>query len=266
MKFSIVFASLFCLLLSAYGSPKLRIAQDGPRRIFIHRAAEYTITVSNIGDGVAKDLVLLDCLPPELEYLSAEPSPNAFIPAHDHELATIVWNLDDIHPNQDSVVIKLRLRPNIITACRNIRNIVQVRSNSLELAQSLESYYDITILGTPIYTPNFYDTEDPVEVGKQTIYIIVLRNEGSKPYTKIHLKIKVDDKMKFVSGQGPSSYEVEENWVIFGEVPSLLPAETLTYKIVCCAIKEGFAKHLAIFRYAEFDKDIISEESTTVYK
>jgi len=252
-------------LVTTVVSPDLKLTKDGSSRVIVNKPAEYTITVTNDGDAVAKDMVLTDLLPPELEYLSAEPPHTTFKAARENEPATVTWKLGDIQPKQTPIVVKLKVRANTIARCRNT---AKLRSDSPELPaiQPLEAYCDTTIQGVPAMHINTYDTEDPVEVGKQTIYVIETRNEGTSPCTNIVMKSRLDDEMEFVSAQGPTSYRVEGNLIIFDEVPILPPTEKLTYKVVCRAVKEGSAKHAALLSYKQFDKEIISEEGTNVYK
>ncbi len=268
MQKILVFAFSFCLLVNLYAGknidPPFILTQDGPTRLIINKPAEYTITVTNTGDTVAKEMVLINFLPSIFQYLSAEPLPTTVQPASQEELATVTWNLGDILPNQ-SIIIKLRVRPQ---GSGIVRYLTRLYSNSIEspFMQPLEVFEEIVVYkGIPAIHINTYDTEDPVEVGKQTIYVVEIRNEGTAPCTHILLKSKAPKGMEFVSAY-PSPYKIDGDLVIFEVVPSLLPGVTLTYKITYRALQEGSAKHTAILHYREFDKDISTEEGTIIYK
>ncbi len=200
----------------------------------------------------------------ELEFTSADPMPAMFKPATMNELAVATWKLGTIAPKQ-TIIIKLKARANTIARCRNT---VKLRSDSEELPriQPLEAFFDTNIHGVPAMHINTYDTEDPVEIGKQTIYVIETRNEGTSPCSEVVMISHLDDEFEFVRAEGPTPFRVEGNDVIFEAVPVLQPAEKLTYKVTGRAIKAGSAKHKATLKYKEFDKPIMSEEGTNVYQ
>ncbi len=115
-----------------------------------------------------------------------------------------------------------------------------------------------------------YDTEDPVEVGKQTIYFVETRNEGTSAVTNVQLTNNIPEEMEFVSAAGPTEYEVNGRVVTFKPYASLPPGEKLVYKIVCKAVSlgdaKGSAKNRAILKHDEFEHEIIDEEGTSVYE
>ena len=118
------------------------------------------------------------------------------------------------------------------------------------------------------YYISTYDTDDPIEVGQQTTYVVTARNEGTSVVTNVTLQNIIPQEMAFVKAEGPLDYvfDSSKREVNFESFPILQPGEKLTYKIVCKAVKEGSAKNTAKIRYAEFDKPIIDEEGTSVYK
>lgn len=245
-------------------APNMKLTKDGPSRVILNKPVEYTITVSNTGDAVAYDMVVIDTLPGELEFMSAVPEPNNFKNAADQQLATATWKLGDIQPEQ-TITITLKVRAISIARCRNTAKLFS-NSSELPIISPLEAYVDTTIQGVPAMHINTYDTEDPVEIGKQTIYVIETRNEGTSACTNIQMESLIDEEMEFVSAQGPVPFKVNGNTITFDPVPILQPAEKLTYKVTARAIKEGSAKHKATLRYAEFDKPIMNEEGTNCYK
>ena len=244
-------------------APDLKLTKTGSLRVFLNKTAAYTIKIANEGDASAKEIVVVDTLPKNLDYISSSPR-GAFRPGKGDNLATITWKLGEIQAGSSSL-IKLQTRANTVGRCRNS---VKLRSDSAELPkiQPLEAHADTLIRGVPAMHINSYDTEDPVEVGGQTIYVIETRNEGTSACTQVVLVNIIDEEMELISATGPVPHKVKGNTVIFDPVPILQPAERLTYKIVCRAIKEGSAKNTAKLRYLEFNKEILDEEGTSIYK
>jgi uncharacterized repeat protein (TIGR01451 family) len=111
-----------------------------------------------------------------------------------------------------------------------------------------------------------YDTEDPVEVGKLTTYVIVARNEGTLPCTNVAITSELPSIVSFVSAKGPTAHKVEKQRVSFEAVPILQPGDKLTFKITGKAMKAGGAKLRTALRYDQLKKEIIDEEGTSLYK
>lgn len=244
-------------------APDLKLTKQGDMRVFLNKPTHYTITVANEGDAVAYDMVLVDTLPEALEYVNSSPR-GTLRPGKEGNLATVTWKLGDIQPGQ-VIEIQLQTRANAIDSCKNVAKLF---SNSQErpAIQPLEASCETTIMGVPAMHINSYDTEDPVEVGKQTIYVIEVVNEGTSPCTNVTLTNHIDDEMEYVSANGVVGHRIEDSVVYFEPVPILQPAEKVTYRIVCKAVKEGSAKNTAKLKYDQFNKEIIDEEGTSVYK
>ena len=244
-------------------APILKLTKQGQPVVFLNKPASYDITVVNEGTGSGKNLILVDRLPKQLDYISSTPR-GVFRPGRGDQLATITWKIGDLEPKKQRV-INLQVRANSIGRCRNS---VKLTSETAEPPQiiPLEAHADTNIIGVPAMHINSYDTEDPVEVGKQTIYVIECRNEGTSPCTNVIMANHLDDEMEFLSASGPVTFKVKGNDVLFDPVPILQPGEKLIYKIVCKAVKEGSAKNTATLRYDQFTKPIIDEEGTSIYR
>jgi uncharacterized repeat protein (TIGR01451 family) len=111
-----------------------------------------------------------------------------------------------------------------------------------------------------------YDTNDPVAIGEQTTYVIEPKNEGDGICTNIRLVNIIPKEMAFVSASGPSQYQVKGQKIYFAPIAKLKPDEKLIYQITCRAISEGNAKNEARITYDQFEKQIIDEEGTSVYR
>ena len=157
-------------------------------------------------------MVLVDTLPKFFDYVSSSPK-GIFKPGKGEELSTLTWKFAEIPANKE-LEIKLVLRANTVGRCTNS---AKLRSDSQEPPEiiPLDASCDTNIIGVPAMHINSYDTEDPVEVGKQTIYVIETRNEGTSACTNVVMVNTIDDEMEFVSASGPTPYKVEGNVVIF---------------------------------------------------
>lgn len=241
--------------------PKIAVKKvPSSRFIFLNKQVTFTITVSNNGTGDANGLSVIDTLPPQLEYISSEPQ-GSFRPARGDQLATVRWQFPKLAPGEK---IEIKLKARGTQQSPRCTNTVVASSEGKEVSDEAS----LRIQGVSAMHLSTYDTDDPVEVGQQTIYVISANNEGTSACTNVELYNDIPEEMEFVKAEGPSEFEYNETTrrVKFSPVAILQPGEKLTYKIVCRAIKDGSAKNTARLNYAEFDKEIIDEEGTSVYK
>lgn len=246
-------------------APDLRIAPECQPSIYIHRCATCIIRVTNEGSGSAKGVEVTETIPSDLSYVESDP-PGMLVPAAGERPATVRWDLGEIPPHSmKSVSVVMRgVRMGI---CRHTSTLV-CKTDEPPQVPRLETSCDLEIRGVPQGGPSTYDTEDPVEVGKNTIYVSEVRNEGSRPGTNVIMRGSIPKEMEFVAAQGPSAfrYDTEKRQVVFEPVPVLPPGEKLVYRVTCKAITPGSAKYAAIFKYDQFDREILDEEGTSVYK
>jgi len=244
--------------------PDLRISKEGPRMAGLTQPVGYKIIITNNGDGPAKTMELVETLPSNLDYVSSRPQ-GFFKPPSGDTLATVSWQFQEIPP-KGKIEIELTLRPKAVGRSRTPLKLI---SRTIEGPKTppLETITELEILGIPAMHISTYDTEDPVEVGKKTIYVIETRNEGTSPCTGVSITSIVPEEMELVKCEGPGvPCKFEKGQVLFDAVPSLAPGERLTYKIHCRAIKPGSAKHKAILKYDQFTTWIMNEEGTSIYK
>jgi uncharacterized repeat protein (TIGR01451 family) len=245
--------------------PDLKLKKEGLRWTYLQPPLVYKIIVANDGEGPAKAVELVDTLPPNLDYVASKPQGIFLKPPDGGTGATVTWQFAEV-PAKGKIEIELTLRAKSLGRCRNS---VKLFSKTTEppYIPPLEAFAELEILGVPAMHISTYDTEDPVEVGKTTIYVVETRNEGTAPCTGINMTSIIPVEMEFVKCEGPGvSCKYENGQVLFDTVPVLAPGEKLVYKIHCKTIKPGSAKHRAILKYDQFTTSIIAEEGTSVYQ
>ena len=117
----------------------------------------------------------------------------------------------------------------------------------------------------PIVSISSYDTEDPCEVGKQTIYIIECKNEGSVVAKNLVLRNQIPKEMEYMTAKAPVAHKYKDGMVIF-EPAILEPGKILTYVIICKAMTSASAKNVSILMYDGLNKPILDEEGTSIYR
>ena len=234
-------------------APKLEITKTGPKERRVDQKATYAIVVSNPGSAPAESVVVTDTLPAGATFEGASDG---------GQLAgnTVRWDLGRIEPRgQRSLEIKLRL-----TQQGNICNRVNATAAS-GLSDNAEAC--TSVIGKDAMHIDSEDTEDPVDLGSRTTYIIRVRNEGTSRATQVQLENELPTQMEFVSASGPTNYVQDGRKVAFEPVAVWAAGEEKVYKITgkVVDVGNGNAVNSATLRSAEFKTPVISQEGTNVY-
>lgn len=243
----------------------LKLSNEGPRTCYVHRNISYKIIVENVGDRTGKNIEVIDTLPELMEYVESTPS-GSFAPKTEDKPATVTWQLGDIAPKGKLEII-LNVRAKSAGRCVNSVKLLS-KSDDPPAISPLEAVAETTILTIPAMHISTYDTEDPVEVGKETIYVVEIRNEGTSDCTGVKIKSAIPAEMELIKADGPTSYKLDDKTkeVVFEPVALLHPGEKRTYKMTCKTVNAGSAKHTATLTYDQFERPIIDEEGTSCYK
>jgi uncharacterized repeat protein (TIGR01451 family) len=244
--------------------PDLKLSIEGPRTAYVNRSVVYKITVKNDGEVPARVVELVETLPTTLDYVGSQGA-GVFRPQSGDTAATVSWQFQEIPP-KGKIEIELTLRAKILGRSRHSLKLLSRAAEGPKIPP-LEAFADLQVIGIPAMHISTYDTEDPVEVGKTTIYVIETKNEGTGPCTGVSMASVIPEEMEFLKCEGPGvPCKFEKGQVLFDTVPILAPGVKLVYKTHCKGLKPGSAKHRAILKYNEFTTPIIDEEGTSVYQ
>jgi tetratricopeptide (TPR) repeat protein len=240
---------------SASDLARLLLRVDGPRLAYLHKALDIKIVVTNQGNNMARNVAVVATLPRHLDYINARPG-GIFRPAKGEKLASVSWRLAAIPPGGQTE-ISLEVRTKMMGRCR---------LGVFMSGNQQQAFLEIESIGIPAMHISTYDTEDPVEVGKTTVYVTEVRNEGTSNCTVMVITARIPEQMELVKAEGPGvGYRLAGRNVVFDAVPVLPPGEKLTYKVLCRCLRQGSAKYAATLTYNEFARPITDEEGSSVY-
>jgi len=230
--------------------PVLAIVKDAPKTRFAGRDITYTITVTNKGDGVAKNCVVMDSVPAECIFVSASDGAKPVA-------GKLSWNLGDLAP-EGSKKVTFTVKAQVMG---NIENLATV--SAICAKGSAKAVTDIR--GIPAILLECVDEADPIEVGSQETYTITVTNQGSAAGTNIVIKCILPAEQGFVSASGPTKETVEGQTITFTPLKSLNAKARATYKIVAKALKAGDARFAVELTSDQLKTPVDETESTNIY-
>jgi uncharacterized repeat protein (TIGR01451 family) len=231
--------------------PRLDLTKTGPAQRYLNQSIPYRLTVSNSGTGTAKNVMLVDRLPPGTRFVSASDNGR-------QAGGNVQWLLGDL-PAGGSRSVDLRIQA---TAAGEILNLADATADR-GLRTTAQAKTEI--LGLAALLLEVVDADDPVEVGSDTRYTIIVRNQGSLPATKVQIVVTAPAELAVTRVQGPAKHEKDGQKVTFE--PLTIPANAdAIYRVTVRALKPGDVRFRAEMTADQLPTGkVLEEESTNIY-
>lgn len=237
---------------TAVHQPVLIITNTGRKEQYIGRPITYDMTVTNNGDWTANDTLLVTTLPPGTKLLEA--SANAKVAGD-----KVQWSLGNLDPKAGKRVT--------LTLSGSTAGTVQYKATaSAYCADPVSATAETLLKGIPAVLLEVVDISDPIEVGKEETYEIVVTNQGSANDTNIAIVCTLDDSVNYVTASGPTEPKVEGKTITFTPLKSLAPKGKATWKLVVNATKPGDTRLKVSMETDQTDRPVEETESTHFYE
>jgi uncharacterized repeat protein (TIGR01451 family) len=232
--------------------PILEIDKTGPEKRYLGRSVTYEITVANKGDAPANDLVIRDRLPAGVKFLSASGNGTA-------ENRRVQWSLGTVEPG-DSRKVSVTVMPE---SAKTISNTAIV---SAECAEGVRASARTQIEGIPAILLEVIDTQDPIEVGGRTTYVITATNQGTAPATNIQIICGLEEEMSHISSSGVTRSSAEGSKVTFQPLGSLAPGEKAEWRVNVRAVSAGDVRFKVDMNTDQLSRPVEETEATHLYE
>lgn len=231
--------------------PVLEVIKTGPSERYAGRPAEYEITTTNKGDAPARDTLLVDTLPAGTGFVRASD-------AGAMAAGKVTWKLGTLAPGA-SKKVTLELKAVQVGSAKNT-------ATATAYCAEASAQTSMEIKGIAAILLDVKDVEDPIEVGANETYEIVVTNQGSTEDENVTIECLLPPEMDYVSSTGPTQAKVEGKTVKFPPAPSLGPKDKLTYKVVAKGLKAGDVRFTVVLRSDMLSDPPVQEtESTKIY-
>ena len=232
--------------------PVLTIKKTGPANLYIGRSATYTIVVTNTGDASAANTVITDTIPRDVIDVKASASGNV-------EGSKVTWQAGSLAPKA-SKTVTVTYTP---TKAGEISNKADAKA---VCAQAVSAMAKTAVKGIAALLLEVIDVSDPIEVGSNETYKIVVTNQGTSTATNVMIESMLEGSMQFISASGATAGSHASGTVTFKPLGTLAPKAKATWTVVVKAVKEGDVRFSVKMNSDQLDRDVDETESTKFYK
>jgi uncharacterized repeat protein (TIGR01451 family) len=240
---------------------KLTIEKTGPASGYTGIPADFQIKVTNAGDIAATNVVLEDAVPAGATVVSAEGIDNSRLAS-----GRLAWNLGTLEPGA-SRTVGVQMKS---AAPGRLDNCATARADGIAPVQDCAA---IEIEGVTGLLIEITDQNDPIRIGGEEIYTIVVTNQGTADATNVRIDVELEQTEAFVSASGAEgnlgarASRMESNeggHVRFGPLDRLSPNEKVGWRVVIRGTAAGDARFTARMTADQLDRPVEEQEATRI--
>lgn len=233
---------------------QLEVELNGPKLRYLDRQATYGVTVTNPGDANARDIEVKTQLPEGFRYIASSHGGR-----YDATTRTIFWQISEVTAGG---------RKQLSYMCVATQAGEQMHRAMVSGGRGLRATTDTTTMveGTASLLLEVVDADDPLEVGGDTAYEIRVINQGSSDAKGVTVHASVPGELEVRGAQGPTSYEVRGQEIIFTPLDQLAPRADAVYRVFVRGLSIGDARFRVRLSADSLSDEIIAEQSTKIYE
>jgi hypothetical protein len=230
---------------------------EGPKERYANMPARYFINVTNAGKAAATNVLVRATLPEKTEFVSAS-EPGV------HMASQIAWLLNDLEPGDQRTVELVFKSQGTGQRC--------VKTSALaDRGVTAQSELCTNFVGASALLLEMFDRNDPVVLGGDTSFPIVVQNTGSAPVTNLRIRALVPKQMVLAKTL-PAEHQLQERvpqgqWLIFGPLAPLEPGAKAEFEVFVKAVAAGDARFQIEMLADQLERGpVIEQESTIIYE
>ncbi|MDO4584713.1 MAG: hypothetical protein Q4D62_11485 [Planctomycetia bacterium] len=239
--------SLFQMEVTA---PSINVQLDGPARRFLEKEGTYQITLTNQGTASAKNVEIKVVLPHGMKFIRAN-NAGTFLA----KSRVAAWKLEEL-PARDSATAELVVAPMEIGTqtlkCEAVADICTAATTEKE----------VRVEGIAALMFQVTDSNDPVQIGEETIYKIRVVNQGSKQAENVQVAVTIPQGLQVIASEGGT---LHGNQLLYHPISYLAPKAEKVYTFTAKGVQSGDQRVVVKLSSREFQTPIVKEESTRVY-
>lgn len=222
---------------TAVRQPDLTVKIVGPGAEYQDQRVTYQVTVKNEGQATARQAKLKVEADKNAKVLRvSKVAADAPAPATDG--GTLTWDLGDLKPGQ-SEVVSLTTTARTKATQKHVATVSHACPRGGEFARAATASIATEVITLPALLLEMVDRQDPVRVGANEVYTIVVLNQGEGEDRNVKIVCRLPEGLTYVESAGPGKVTAEGQTVTFGPIDHLAPKEKLTWTVTAKAAKTG---------------------------
>jgi len=232
--------------------PVLNITKTGPDVQYIDREVTYEIAVTNTGDWPAVNTLIEDEIPAGVTFVRA--SQGGVLVQN-----KVMWKVASLSPGAVA-------KTSVTYMPKDIGTVADTVSASAVCADTVKVTAQTQVRGVSAALLEVIDLADPIRIGNNTTYRIMVTNQGSATGTNIAVKAMLESQMEYVSSAGATQGTFAGDTVTFALLPSLAAKSRATWEVTVKAKAQGDVRFRVKMKSDQLDRDVEETESTTFYE
>lgn len=231
----------------------LHLQQAPAARLFVGRDGDLRVDVTNSTGRPLRNVAVADRLPDGLNFVAA--SERGLYQANSR---TVYWLIDQMPPGQTRTLV---VRVNGVKAGQH-QNVVFAKADGIA---ELQSASVVALEGISDLTLRVLDRDNPLELGKDTVYEILVRNPGNAPARNVQLQVQFPRGLMAKNAEGNTKFSMDRHTVRFDPIPALEPHGQAIYRVSALAQSIGDQRVRFALASEQVRLPIQREISTIVY-
>lgn len=234
-------------------APSLSATVDGPGLRYLGRQGKFKIQVANDGAAATSNVQMMHRIPDGLEFVGADRGVQ-----YDRQSRLLTWFVGRLEKGEASE-IELTLLAKKLGEQKLL-----VRATS-EHGSLSDAEFVTRVEGASSLALEVIDLDDPVELGTEAIYEVLVKNEGSAASKDVSLVCELAQGVNFISAEGPSQHIAENGKVLFRTIPELGAGKTATFRVRVASSVTGNSRFRARLSSESVAEPLTADELTRFY-
>ncbi len=232
--------------------PSYTLTANCSQTQFLGRNICFEYVVRNTGTSVAANTVVTANIPAGTTFVEASTGGTA-------SASTVTFNVGALAAG-GSATVRYCVRTN---ATGTVTSNASVGGNC---ADAVNATCSTEMRGIPALLLETVDSPDPVEVGTQTTYTVVVTNQGSAVGTNIRIVCTLPAQQAFVAAGGQTTATNSGQTVTFAPLANLAPGAKATWTITIRASDVGDVRFTTVMNSDQLTSPVQETESTNLYR
>lgn len=234
-------------------APRLAVTISGPKQAYVGQPVAYQITVTNRGDAPAMATrVRLGATPGHVQFVNAMGADGASL-ASDREGGG--ESLGSLAPGESkSLTVNFNALQNGETSVN--------ATAAAKCAHDVTTYANTNIASVTASALIVTHDPDPVMVGNNVTYKIIVENKGSVADHNVRVTATLPESEQYVSANGETTASNNGHEITFGPIETLQPKQRVTWTVTSKALRPDAAEFRATLNSEANPKQAVKIEPT----